>query len=215
VGGMRFQEFVYSATPEERNRAGEVIARFTQGSIHRHGVFNGDPHPGNYRFHSDGSVTFLDFGLVKRWSEGELASLTGVLDHILDDDAQGVVDAAVAAGFLAPDHGLDPQHVLKYVKSPYEPFLSDDFTYTRDWTGKALARAIDLQGRYGDVIKAMNMPPSYVILDRVIWGVSAILGRLEARNDWRSLLAEYRKDSPPSTELGRIEAAWREAAGQR
>src|SRR5688572_6766055 len=56
VGGKRFQEFVDGATQEEKDRAGEVIMRFTQGAIHRHGVFNGDPHPGNYRFHEDGSV---------------------------------------------------------------------------------------------------------------------------------------------------------------
>ncbi|MEZ5251182.1 MAG: AarF/UbiB family protein [Ilumatobacteraceae bacterium] len=37
----------------------------------RLGVFNGDPHPGNYRFSPDGHVTFLDFGMVKRWAPGE------------------------------------------------------------------------------------------------------------------------------------------------
>ena len=70
-----------------RQRAAEVLFRFAQGSIHRHGVFNGDPHPGNYRFHADGSVTFLDFGLVKRWTPGELESLSPVLDAVLDGDA--------------------------------------------------------------------------------------------------------------------------------
>ena len=30
-------------------------------------AFNGDPHPGNYLFRPDGRVTFLDFGLVKRF----------------------------------------------------------------------------------------------------------------------------------------------------
>ena len=37
-----------------RQRAGEMLFRFAQGSIHRFGCFNGDPHPGNYRFHPDG-----------------------------------------------------------------------------------------------------------------------------------------------------------------
>jgi hypothetical protein len=54
------------------------------------------------------------------------------------------------------------------------------------------------------------MPPSYVILDRVVWGLSALLGRLEATGNWGALLAEYRKGAPPSTELGKIEEAWRE-----
>ena len=53
------------------NGPGEILFRFAQGSIHRLGVFNGDPHPGNYRFLPDGRVAFLDFGLVKRWTPGE------------------------------------------------------------------------------------------------------------------------------------------------
>jgi hypothetical protein len=55
-----------------------------------------------------------------------------------------------------------------------------------------------------------------VILDRVVWGVSALLGRLEARNRWRGILQEYRRGDPPATRLGEVEAAWRrEVAGRR
>jgi predicted unusual protein kinase regulating ubiquinone biosynthesis (AarF/ABC1/UbiB family) len=208
VDGMRWAEFLDSASPEQKDRAAEVLMRFAQGSIHRHGVFNGDPHPGNYRFHDDGSVTFLDFGLVKRWSPGEFERLAPVLDAILDADAEQAVKAAVAAGFLAPDHGFDPAFVFEYIRGPYEPFETDSFTYTRRWVAEALQTVIDLQGRYGDLIKKLNVPTSYVILDRVVWGMSALLGRLRATNNWRGILAEYRTDAPPCTELGRLEAEW-------
>ncbi len=57
-----------------KQRAAEVIWRFAQHAVLRVGVFNGDPHPGNYRFHHDGSVTFLDFGLVKRWDAGRVGA---------------------------------------------------------------------------------------------------------------------------------------------
>jgi hypothetical protein len=53
------------------------------------------------------------------------------------------------------------------------------------------------------------MPPSFVILDRVVWGVSAILGKLEATGPWRHMLLEYIADGPPATDLGAAEAAWR------
>ena len=52
------------------------------------------------------------------------------------------------------------------------------------------------------------MPPTFVILDRVVWGVSALLGRLEARNRWRGILDEYRHDGPPATGLGELERSW-------
>ena len=215
VGGMRWHEFLETADQAAKDRAGEVIMRFAQGSIHLHGVFNGDPHPGNYRFHEDGSVTFLDFGLVKRWAPGEFDRLAPLLDAILAEDPQALVDAAVSARFLAADHGFDPEFVFEYVRGPYEPFLTETFTYTRDWTGKALQTVVDVQGRYGELIKKLNMPTSYVILDRVVWGVSALLSRLEATNSWRGILSEYRKGAPPTTELGRVEAEWRSASPAR
>jgi predicted unusual protein kinase regulating ubiquinone biosynthesis (AarF/ABC1/UbiB family) len=211
VDGLRWEDFLAGATEETRQRAAEVVFRFAQGSVHAHGVFNGDPHPGNYLFHRDGSVTFLDFGLVKRWTPGEHEQLMPVLDALLDRDEVGTVAALVDAGFLAPDHGHDPHRVWEYVSGPYVPFLEETFTFTREWTGSALARLIDLNGPEGDIIRSLNMPASFVVLDRVVWGVSALLGRLGATNHWRGILAEYRKGAPPATELGRAEAAWRAA----
>src|SRR5690606_33246786 len=49
VDGARFDE-VRSWSADERNLAAETIYRFVFGSIYRLGVFNGDPHPGNYLF---------------------------------------------------------------------------------------------------------------------------------------------------------------------
>jgi serine/threonine protein kinase len=210
VDGMKWDDFLDHASPEIRQRAAEVLFRFAQGSIHRNGVFNGDPHPGNYRFHKDGSVTFLDFGLVKRWSPGELEQLSPVLDALLQHDEIGTIDAMVRAGFLKPDHGHDPLKVWEYVSGPYVPYLSDTFMFTREWTGQQLGRLVDISGPYSEIIRSLNMPTSFVILDRVVWGMSALLGRMNATNRWRAILAEYRENAPPETELGRIEAEWRD-----
>ena len=209
VDGLRFDDFREKVDEATRQKAAEVLFRFAQGSIQHFHVFNGDPHPGNYIFHEDGSVTFLDFGLVKRWKPGELESLAGILDRILENDAEGAVKEAVEAGFLARDHKLDPQHIFEYVSTPYEPFMPETFTYTKDWTSNALGKIIDVTGEFSDVMQVLNMPPHYVILDRVVWGMSALLGRLNATNNFGGLLAEYRKGSPPVTHLGELEAEWR------
>jgi len=95
------------------------------------------------------------------------------------------------------------------VSTPYRPYLEDEFTFTRDWMRRTLGRVTDIAGPYADVIGKLNMPPSYVILDRVVWGVSAILGKLEAHGPWRRMLLEYRCGHAPVTELGEAELAWR------
>lgn len=209
VDGTGWTEFEATATYEQRQFAAEVVFRFAQGSIHQHRVFNGDPHPGNYRFHEDGSVTFFDFGLVKRWSGEEFDKLIPILDLIIDQDACTTVDAMERVGFLRPGHGIDPKRVFECISAPYRAYFDDEFTFTKSFTADALQNVMDLQGPFGDVIKQLNMPPSFVILERVVWGVSALLGRLEARNAWRGILNEYRHDGPPATELGRREAAWK------
>jgi len=73
---------------------------------------------------------------------------------------------------------------------------------------QALQKLIDLPGQYGDLVAKLNMPPSFVILDRVVWGVSGILGTLEAEAGWRAIVAEYREHAPASTPLGEAEARW-------
>ena len=193
-----FDEFRKKAVARHQAAVGEVIWRFAQNAIFRYGVFNGDPHPGNYKFHHDGSVTFLDFGLVKRWTPGEWERLRPTMDAIIvDRDPELFVATMESSGFLRPGHGLDPTLVYDYVSSPYTPYLTDEFTFTRDWMRDTLGVIFDVQGPHGPVIEQLNMPPSFVILDRVVWGVSAILGKLEAKGPWRSMLMEYTAGGPP------------------
>jgi predicted unusual protein kinase regulating ubiquinone biosynthesis (AarF/ABC1/UbiB family) len=209
IDGMSFDEFRKNESYETKQRTAEVIWRFAQNAIFRYGVFNGDPHPGNYKFHHDGSVTFLDYGLVKRWTAGEWESLRPTMDAIIiDRDPELLVARMESSGFLRTGHGLDPQLVYDYVSSPYTPYLTDEFTFTRDWMRETLGVIFDVQGPHGAVIEQLNMPPSFVILDRVVWGVSAILGKLDAHGPWRSMLMEYTAGGPPATDLGAAEAAW-------
>ena len=218
VEGMSWAEFESTALPVARRCAGESIWRFVQHSVHRLGVFNGDPHPGNYRFSADGAVTFLDFGLVKRWTSGEWEQLAPSLDAIVvHRDPERLVAAMEEIGFLRAGHALAPQQVYDYVSTPYTPYLTDTFTFTRQFVREAMSTIVDIKGPHAEVIEKLNMPPSFVILDRVVWGVSAILGRLEVSAPWRAMLLEYCDGGAPATPLGEAEQAWlasaRSAAG--
>ncbi len=69
--GARFAE-VLGWSDEERQLAAECLFRFAFGGIYGLHAFNGDPHPGNYLFRPGGRVTFLDFGLTKRFQPDEV-----------------------------------------------------------------------------------------------------------------------------------------------
>ncbi|MEQ1833914.1 MAG: AarF/ABC1/UbiB kinase family protein [Candidatus Eisenbacteria bacterium] len=209
VDGIGFAEFMDTANPTAKQRAGEVIWRFAQHAVHRGRAFNGDPHPGNYKFTREGDVTFLDFGLVKRWTPGEWEQLQPSIDAIIvHRDPDRLLDAMEMAGFLRPGHGLDATRVYEYVSTPYTPYLTDTFAFDRDFVKRAMATVIDVKGPHEQVIEQLNMPASFVILDRVVWGVNAILGKLEVEAPWRAMLLEYTHDAAPATPLGELERQW-------
>ena len=71
---------------EEKDLAGEALFRFVFRSLYGMRAFNGDPHPGNYLFHRGGRVTFLDFGLVKHFSDDEMHTFIGMVKAAAYDD---------------------------------------------------------------------------------------------------------------------------------
>jgi predicted unusual protein kinase regulating ubiquinone biosynthesis (AarF/ABC1/UbiB family) len=212
IDGLSFGEFLVSATPAAKQRAGESIWRFTQYAVNELRAFNGDPHPGNYRFAPDGTVTFLDFGLVKRWTIDEWERLQPSLEAIvIHRDPERLLAAMESVGFLSSGHGLMAEVVYEYVSTPYTPYLTDRFRFTRDFVKEAMATIIDVKGPHAHVIERLNMPPSFVILDRVVWGVSAILGKLEVEAPWRAMMLEYLHGAAPATTMGEAAAAWKRA----
>src|SRR5437899_1743476 len=88
---------------ELRDRWGEVIDRMFFGSIARFGMFNADPHPGNYLFHDDGTVTFLDFGCVKRLSPPVQRGFWAMPVAAIANDLDGLARVLIEQGFVRAD----------------------------------------------------------------------------------------------------------------
>lgn len=206
--GRGFAE-IAGADEATRQHIAEVVFRFAQSSVLRYRSFNGDPHPGNYRFVDDGTVVFLDFGLVKQWPDDEFAGLMAVLRPVLDQDPETLVEYMVDAGFLARDHRLSAEQVWASVSAPYEPYFHEEFTFTPSFAAGAMRTIADPTGPNRAVMRALNLPGSFVIVNRVLWGMGGLLGQLGATNRWRAILEEYLFDAPASTPMGVAEAAWR------
>ena len=114
------------------------------------------------------------------------------------------------SGFLRAGHGLAAAGRLRLrQRARYRPYLVDDFTLDREFMRDTLTRIVALDGPYAPVAAALNLPPSFVILNRVVWGINALLGKLEVEAPWRSMLLEYRvPGTEPSTPLGEAEQRW-------
>ena len=195
-----------------RARWGEAIFRFVYASLYRHGLFNADPHPGNYLFHPDGTVTFLDFGCVQRFAAEQVSDMSGLLDATLARSATGVASALTRLGLLAgnDDTALDHLRLLDFYRAVLADRVSPQpFTYTPEWAGEVVAHTYQPLGPWYDVTRRLCMPKELLFLNRILIGASSVLGHLYATADWKAIDHEIRHEGPPATSLGRAEAAWR------
>jgi len=206
--GASWSDFVAGSTNGERQHVAEAVYRFAQRGIYRVHEFHADPHPGNYRIAADGTLIVLDYGLVKRFTETEMANLWPIIDPLLASDRTATIARVIEAGFLPTDHHFELDDLWHYLTAPYRPFLVDTFRFSRDFTADTMSRILDVRGPYAAIMNSLTMPPSFLLLDRVVWGMTALLGQLDAENSWRGILAEYREDGAPATDLGRAEANW-------
>ena len=215
VHGMRWSEAT-KAGDAIRSRWGETIFRFVFSSLHQHGIFNADPHPGNYVFHADGTVTFLDFGCVKRFTAERVSVMSALLDAALACDAPAVLRAFINVGLLADAdaEGLDPGRLLEFYRAALRDRWGEQpFTYTPESVAQIVAGTYQPLGPWSDVTGRLQMPKDLLFLNRITVGASFILGHLYATADWKSIDREIRHDGPPATELGHLEAAWRTRRG--
>jgi predicted unusual protein kinase regulating ubiquinone biosynthesis (AarF/ABC1/UbiB family) len=209
--GERF-EVVQGWSQDERDLAAETIFRFVFRSLYRLGAFNGDPHPGNYLFRPGGRVTFLDFGLVKRFTAEELDQFGDMIQAmVIEPDPARFRATVERVGLLAPGAAFSDEEVEDYFSHFYEFVLTDDVTtIDSEYASETVRRMFDASGPYGPIMKAANVPPSFVIIQRINLGLYAILGQLHATANFRRLAEELWPfvDGPPSTPLGVEEASW-------
>jgi predicted unusual protein kinase regulating ubiquinone biosynthesis (AarF/ABC1/UbiB family) len=202
---------------DERDLAAETMYRFAFGSLYQLGIFNGDPHPGNYLFHPGGRVTFLDFGLCRRFTPEELQPFEDMIGAmVLHPDPSEFRRIVEQVGLLAPNAPFSDAEVNEYFAHFYEFILQDGaYTLTPEYASETVRRYFDQRGPYGDIMRAANLPPSFVIIQRINLGLYALFGELHATGNWRRLAEELWPfvAGPPSTPMGDAIAAW--AAGRR
>ena len=195
------------APQDLRDRWGEVVFRFSIGSLRRLCLFNADPHPGNYLFHEDGTVSFLDFGCVRRFEPAQVAQMREMVSAVGRRDAERAWRAWVDMGALDPADGPGPQEILDWAAASFRLLLAEQpFTVTPEYVAEAVAAEYSPTGPSGRVLRSMTIPAHLTFLSRIDTGIQAVLGELHATGHWLAIQREYDEHAPPVTELGIAEA---------
>ena len=216
IDGAGFDAMLLSSTEEERQRYGEIIYRFVFGSLNRFRLFNADPHPGNYLFPGDGTVAFLDFGSTKLFPSAVRDAITRQLRAIVAGDLDQLLLEMDRQGFLPKGHTVDGERLLRWFRSFNEPVLEDaPYTYTPEFAREVIRTTTDPRLGFVEMLRKLNLPPDYLLLNRIQWGVNSVLGRLRATANWHRIAREFWDDAEPATPLGALERPFIDASPYR
>jgi predicted unusual protein kinase regulating ubiquinone biosynthesis (AarF/ABC1/UbiB family) len=210
VQGMSWDEAL--ASPQElRDSWGEAVFRFVYGSYHHSGLFNADPHPGNYLFHEDGTVSFLDFGCVKRFDQEQVKMMNSIVRECLRGDIQRTWRACLEIGFFSASGGVSPEEVFDYWREPFEMYWGEQpFTVTPEYVGAWIERRFSPTGPSANAFRHAVAPSEYTVMSRIEMGTMSVIAELRATNNWGSIAAEHFEGADPFTEMGKLDYAYRE-----
>ncbi|MFF5046131.1 ABC1 kinase family protein [[Kitasatospora] papulosa] len=225
IEGIPLSEVIADGTAEQRDRAGQLLARFLFSGPARTGLLHADPHPGNFRLlppagaPADGTeepaagdgrwrLGVLDFGTVDRLPGGLPGIIGDALRMTLEGDADAVYAMLREAGFVKESIELEPDAVLAYLLPIIEPAQADEFTFTRSWLRSQAARIADPRSPAHQLGKQLNLPPSYLLIHRVTLSTIGVLCQLGAtvrlRDELESwlpgFLPEYEPDEAGADE---------------
>ncbi|MFD4176620.1 ABC1 kinase family protein [Streptomyces anulatus] len=197
IDGIPLSEVIAEGTAEQRDRAGQLLARFLFSGPARTGLLHADPHPGNFRLlppaaeeagqtEEDGGpvgswrLGVLDFGTVDRLPGGLPRNIGDSLRLALEGDAAGVYGLLREEGFVKESIDLDPDAVLDYLLPIIEPTQVEEFTFSRGWIREQAARIADPRSPAHQLGRQLNLPPSYVLIHRVTLSTIGVLCQLGA-----------------------------------
>jgi predicted unusual protein kinase regulating ubiquinone biosynthesis (AarF/ABC1/UbiB family) len=173
--------------PPLRQGYAETMWRFVFCGNLVGGMFNADPHPGNYLFRPDGEVTFLDFGCVQPLTPEHLSWARKLHRWAIDRDEQKFRDGA--RGLLGTTPGPYEDWALEFSRECFEPIFASPFHLTRDYTSKLTTsmQALKRDLMFNKKANITPLPPGMLFMNRLQFGFYSVLARLDVTVDYAAI----------------------------
>jgi predicted unusual protein kinase regulating ubiquinone biosynthesis (AarF/ABC1/UbiB family) len=212
VEGERF-EAVRRLPEGERDRYGEIVFRFFFGLLYRDGIALGDPHPGNYLLRRDGSVGFLDYGMLRDVDAARLDAERAIAGAVRAEDAAALMRALTGGGYLPADRaeGVDAELALRMMRHATRWYAvpgEHRFSGGRRRGERRGSREEGERASHREQVNQFTLPPETILIRRMHALVAVVLSQLGAGADWGAIAAEYLHGEPPATALGEAEAEY-------
>ena len=185
VDGIPLAAIIAGGTAAQRDRSGGMMIRFLFSGPARVRLLHGDPHPGNFRLLADGRLGVLDFGATGRLPDG-FPPIFGRVLRLMHDggDLARLEDELRSHGYLRDGVSIDLTALHAFLAPLAEPSRAQSFRFSREWLRTATLQASAL--RSSSVLRRLNLPPSYVLIHRVLASGLGVLCQLECEAPFRA-----------------------------
>lgn len=169
---------------EARRAWAETLWRYVFKGNLIGGMFNADPHPGNYLFRDDGKVTFLDYGCVQvipEWQRPHARRIhRAALRRDEADFAEGV------RRFVSSKPGRLEALAIVFSRKCFDPLFHSPFRITRPYAADLFEtfKEMGMSARKLPDDEVFVLPAEMLFLNRLQFGFYSVLARLDVEVDF-------------------------------
>ncbi len=200
--GSSLEEFLETATPEARERAGELLCTAFHESFYKIRALHADPHGGNFLFDTDGSVGLLDFGCVKHFDLYFVATYARMAEAAIDADRGTFMQLAEEIGSV---HTQDPAALdllWELIEALAPPFRTPN--YVAGGSEDSILERVKVISPQFLRYPGIRSPRELVYLHRTLGGTYGMLRKLRYADDYGEVFRRY-ADHVKAVADGRIE----------
>ncbi|MGH3772674.1 MAG: ABC1 kinase family protein [Pseudonocardiaceae bacterium] len=191
VTGTPMAQIIRDGSRLERDDIGTKLALFHSSSPALTGLLHADPHPGNFLRLSDGRLGVLDFGAAAKLPGGAPRTLGVATRLAVEERSAELLELLRSEGFVQPGMQLRAEDVLAYLGPFADPLRTETFHFTRAWMQAQAERVGDFSGPGFRTGRALNLPPSYLLIHRVSTGTFGVLCQLDATVPLRDIAQRW------------------------
>lgn len=172
-----------SAPEKERRHCSEVLWRFVfKGNLVGR-LFNADPHPGNYLFADDGTITFLDFGCCQPIEGARHEHAIGM--HVSAVRGDEAAFGRACARMLETEGGSYEKKAIAYTRACFEPLFKTPYCFDRAYVKSLVEGVMELkQEVFAKDDSFRPLPKGILFMNRLQFGFYSVLARLGVEADY-------------------------------